>query len=79
MALGRHPALFERPAQEVRGLEWALATVEAENIERARACVEEHVAVLRLYQRFRYRYANLDLQAFGLPTRSAVTTRPSMP
>lgn len=29
--------------------------------------MEEHVAVLRLYQRFRYRHINVERQTFGLP------------
>jgi len=62
-----HNEVLERLAVEVRELPWVLAVAEAATDEEARAIVEEHVAVLRLYQRFRYRYVSLDRQTFGLP------------
>jgi hypothetical protein len=62
-----HTEALERLAVEVRELPWVLAVAEAATDEEARAIVEEHIAVLRLYQRFRYRYVSLDRQTFGLP------------
>ncbi len=59
--------LFTRIASQVSELKWAVATVEASDYEQARSIVQEHVAVLRLYQRARYRYVSLDAQTFGLP------------
>lgn len=58
---------LDRLAAEARELRWALAVIEARDYEEARVIAEEHIAVLRVYQRFRYRYVSLDRQTFGLP------------
>lgn len=61
-----NPELWTRLQREASELKWSTADVEAEDDEAARAAVWDAVSALRLYQRSRYLFVNLDSQTFGL-------------
>lgn len=55
-----------RLLEVIESNEWATADLSAPDDKHALAQVKDALAVLRLYQRRRYRYVNLERQTFGL-------------
>ena len=63
---GTERAEFNKRQREKQDARWAVAEVEAASLDDARTTARDAIAVLRLYQRSRYRYVSVERQTFGL-------------